>query len=121
MLATRHVRPDPWTPPASSAVAMLRDGDALIATMTGTDGPIGIRELTCTHRDEAAHVWFLHKVVELIGQRDRLLIIGPYPIGQECERAYVLEYGRAGRLIDVEPLADMDREDLEARVRELAG
>lgn len=63
---------------------------------------------------------YLAQVVRAIGDRQRILILGPSSIRLALERDYVAIYRRPDRLIDVEPGGLFSPDDLVDRVRTLA-
>jgi hypothetical protein len=102
---------------STAAVAWIDDQEALVARM----GPEG-RISTCgIVRGDEPEGDFLAQVVRAIGDRERVVLLGPDAERLELEREYVLVYRRPDRLVDVEPAGRVDPEALVARLRELAG
>lgn len=64
---------------------------------------------------------YLAIVVRAIGDRERVVILGPSSMRLALEREYVALHHRPDRLVDVEPAGAPDRDDLVRRLRELAG
>ncbi len=62
---------------------------------------------------------FLARVVDEIGDRDRVVILGPDSMRVELEREYVTINRHPDRLVDVEGAAALDRADLVARLARL--
>jgi hypothetical protein len=90
-----------------NAVVALRDADG--------------RETTCTiSRGGCPTAGYLELVVRAIGDRERVVILGPGPARLDLERAYVAIYHRPDRLVDVEPSGPVAAADLVRRVRQLA-
>lgn len=101
---------------ATSAVAWINGRQAMVATM-GHDGRI----LTC----EISRGWlpepsYLAQVVHVIGDRQRVVILGPNSVRLALEREYVAIYQRPDRLVDVEPGGTPDLPQLVDRLRTLA-
>ena len=84
---------------------------------TDIDGMIMLSTVERGIRSEGE---FLGTVVRRIGDRERVMILGPGSSRMALERAYVAIDRRADRLIDVEPAGAIDEEDLVERVRVLA-
>ena len=64
---------------------------------------------------------YLAIVVHAIGDRERVVILGPSSMRLALEREYVAIHHRPARLVDVEPAGALDPTELVRRVRELAG
>jgi hypothetical protein len=102
------------TPP--SAVAWIGDRHAVVAEIDAT-GHI----MTCTiERQGAPEQRYVALVVEAIGDRQRVVILGPGNTRLLLERAYVSIYHRPDRLVDVEEAGAVAEADLVRRLRELA-
>ena len=71
-------------------------------------------------RGSLAELDYLARVVRLIGDRERVVILGPSSIRLALEREYVSIYRRPERLVDVEPAGAISPEDLVDRLRGLA-
>ena len=98
------------------AVAWIDEHGALLA-LIDADG----RVATCTiTRGRSPMEAFLSLVIRAIGDRDRVVILGPGPARLALEREYVSIYQRPDRLVDVEPAGVVSETDLIWRVRELA-
>ncbi|HLO36825.1 MAG TPA: hypothetical protein VK194_12110, partial [Candidatus Deferrimicrobium sp.] len=63
---------------------------------------------------------YLADVVREIGDRERVMILGPNEVRLDLEREYVAIYRRPERLVDVEPAGRLDAEALVRRARRLA-
>jgi len=107
----------PRTRVVPSAVAWINGLRAIVA-VAGGDGRVSTCEFTRGWLTEPA---YLAQVVRLIGDRDRVMILGPSAIRLALERDYVAEFHRPDRLVDVEPVGRVSREELVDRVRTLAG
>jgi hypothetical protein len=62
----------------------------------------------------------LAAVAHAIGDRDRILVLGPEPSRTSLEREYVSIFRRPDRLVDMEPEGPVSRADLVALLREQA-
>lgn len=99
-----------------SAIAWI-DGDQAIIARVGADG----RESTCDiTRGSLPEPAYLALVVRAIGDRQRVLILGPSDLRLGLEREYVSIYRRPDRLVDVEPSGPVDRETLIEQLRTFA-
>jgi hypothetical protein len=107
-------------PPASDlalcAVAWIDEHHAIIAT----SGQGGIS--TCTIKRGSEPESAYHElVIRAIGDRQRVVIMGPSFDRIALERAYVAMYQRPDRLVDVEPSEPIGEAALIERLRQLAG
>jgi hypothetical protein len=102
--------------PAESAVAWINGQRAIVATMS-RDGGIFTCEI---NRGLSPEPSYLALVVRALGDRDRVVILGPSSARLALEREYVAIYHRPERLLDVEPVGAIETEDLVARLRILA-
>jgi len=103
-------------PVARSAVAWIDADDALVACIA-PDGTVS----TCRiERGGLSDLAYLTHVVRAIGDRERVIILGPGPMRLALEREYVAIYRRPDRLVDVEPSGPVAEQDLVSRVRSLA-
>jgi hypothetical protein len=101
---------------ASSAVAWINGRQASVAAMSG-DGSTSTCEISRGSLSEAA---YLAQVVRLIGDRQRVVILGPSSVRLALEREYVAMFRRPDRLVDVEPAGPVTLEELVDRLRTLA-
>ena len=101
---------------APSAVVWINGRQAIVAGM-GRDGRISTSEIT---RGSMREQPYLAQVVRAIGDRQRVLILGPSSIRLALERDYVAMYRRPDRLVDVEPAGTFSPDELVDRVRTLA-
>ena len=99
------------------AVTWIDRDRALVAR----DRPDGGIAISAVDRDRAERTVYLGRVACEIGDRDRLVIMGPGPLRTELEREYVVTYRRPDRLLDVEPAAEMTEAELVRRLDELNG
>jgi hypothetical protein len=99
-----------------SAVVWLNGREARVAR-TGTRG----RPVVVTIRRGVGEVDpFLLRVVREIGDRERVVILGPGSARLALEREYVSLYRRPERLVDVEPEGAVTSADLMERLSTLA-
>ncbi len=99
----------------SCAVTWINGREAMIARTTG-DSRTSVVEV---HRQAGPESVFLAHVVRAIGDRQRVLILGPSSTRLDLEREYVLVYRRPERLVDVEPAGPITSDDLVGRLRTL--
>ena len=99
-----------------SAVCWIDGAEAIVAAMS-RDGRISTCEMNRGWLPEAS---YLAQVVRLIGDRERLTILGPSSMRLLLEREYVAVFHRPDRLIDVEPEGPVAIEELIERVQALA-
>jgi hypothetical protein len=102
-----------------SAVAWIDDRHAYVAT-NAASGDLLFTEIR-PRSDVAEHdATYLARVVDAIGDRERIAILGPDEQRLALEREYVLIFRRPDRLIDVEPSSLADRIEIAERLRALA-
>jgi hypothetical protein len=89
---------------------------AIVARMS-YDGLVSTCEID---RGAEPELSYLAMVVRAIGNRERVLILGPGSMRLALEREYVAMYRRPDRLVDVEPARPMDRDRVVDRLRDLA-
>ena len=82
-----------------SAVAWINGRQAIVVTMSH-DGLVSTCEISRGWLPEPA---YLAQVVRVIGDRQRLVILGPSSARLALEREYVALFRRPDRLVDVEP------------------
>jgi hypothetical protein len=99
-----------------SAVAWIDGPQASVAMMSG-DGSISTCEISRGKLSEEA---YLAQVVRVIGDRQRVVILGPSSARLALEREYVAIFRRPDRLVDVEPAGPVSAEQLVDRLRTLA-
>jgi hypothetical protein len=81
------------------------------------DGRISTCEITRGWLSEPS---YLAQLVHVIGDRQRVVILGPSSVRLALEREYVAMFRRPDRLVDVEPAGPVSTEDLIDRLRILA-
>jgi hypothetical protein len=101
----------------ASAVVWINGRRAIVVTMS-SDGTTLTSEIYRGHEPELS---YLALVVQVIGDRQRVLILGPSSVRLSLEREYVAVFRRRDRLVDVEPAGTIDAEELVVRLRALAG
>jgi hypothetical protein len=101
---------------APSAVVWINGRQAVVAAMSH-DGHISTCEISRGWLSQPA---YLAQVVRVIGDRQRVVILGPSSVRLGLEREYVTIFRRPDRLVDVEPAGPVSREDLVDRLRTLA-
>lgn len=101
---------------APSAAVWINGRQAVVAAVSD-DGRISTCEITRGWMREQP---YLAQVIRVIGDRQRVLILGPSSIRLALEREYVAMYRRPDRLIDVKPASPVSPEELIERVRTLA-
>jgi len=106
----------PVTGTRPSAVVWIDDRHAYVAT-NATSGDVMFSEVRPRDGDERT---YLTRVVDTIGDRERIAILGPDTSRLALEREYVLIFRRPDRLIDVEPSSLADRIEIAERLRLLA-
>ena len=102
-----------------SAVAWIDDGHAYVAT-NAANGDLLFSEVLPRPGGDDHDETYLARVVDAIGDRERIAILGPDAQRLALEREYVLIFHRPERLIDVEPSAEADRIEIAERLRILA-
>ena len=117
-IATPAVRPV-VTPPATrtSAVVWINGRRALVAR---SEPEHGVSTHPLDRGIEPESAW-LARVVEAIGDRERVVILGPGSERLALEREYVAIFRRPDRLVDVEPGGPVDEAELVTRLRQLTG
>jgi hypothetical protein len=106
--ATRRVSP--------TAAVWIDERRAMVARMR-PDGQVSTCEIERSSLPEPA---YLAQVVRTIGDRERVLILGPGRDRLALEREYVSVFQRPDRLVDVEPADPTDLEALVDRLRRFA-
>jgi len=99
-----------------SAVAWIGELRATVATSSR-----GGRISTCeVNRGWLREASYLAQVVRLIGDRERVAILGPGVLRFALERDYVELFKRPDRVIDVQPAGRVPTDELVDRVRKLS-
>ena len=99
-----------------SAVIWIDERTASIATMAG-DGRAATNRIERGLEPEPS---YLARVVRAIGDRERVVVLGPNDMRLALEREYVAIHHRPDRLVDVEPARGITELELLRRLRELA-
>ena len=107
---------DPTTSSVSSAVVWLNGRQAVVAGIA-SDGQV---TRAVVNRGAESELEYLAAVVRSIGDRERVMILGPNRARLELEREYVAIYRRPERLVDVEPAGRLAADALVERLRRLA-
>ena len=116
MAGTQTLGPTAREAAAPSAVVWI-DGRQALAALMSHDGRISTCEVS---RGWLAQPSYLAHVVRVVGDRQRVVILGPSSVRSALERTYVTMFRRADRLVDVEPAGPVSPDDLVDRVRTLA-
>jgi hypothetical protein len=101
---------------APSAVVWINGRQAVVVAMS-RDGRISTCEIS---RGWLPQPSYLAQVVRVIGDRQRVVILGPSSVRLALEREYVALFRRPDRLVDVEPAGPVSSEELVDRLRTLA-
>ncbi len=100
-----------------SAVIWISGRHAVVAR-ADADGFVS----TCRiERGSEPDTAYLALVLRAIGDRERVVIMGPGPARLELEREYVAIHRHPDRLVDVEPAGPSDELELLRRLREISG
>lgn len=103
-------------PAIPCAVVWINGRGALIAVLD-EDGELATSTIERRSQDEAQ---FLSRVVSAIGDRERVMILGPGAARLALEREYVDIHRRPDHLVDVEPAGLLEAPDVVDRLRQLA-
>ncbi len=101
---------------APSAVVWINGRRANVVAMN-SDGRISTCDISRGRLPEGS---YLAQVVRAIGDRQRVVILGPGFARLALEREYVAMFRRPDRLVDVEPAGPVSSEELVDRLRTLA-
>jgi hypothetical protein len=104
-------------PSPTGAVVYIADDHAAIVTIA-SDGRIRTSEIDRGWWPEAR---FVSKIVRIVGDRDRVAILGVTDARLALEREYTAEFRRPDHLIDVEGPGDGTLDELVSRLKVLAG
>lgn len=99
------------------AVVWVNGRQAVVATGSRRGRPTVV-EVTREIEPEGS---FLGRVVREIGDRERVVILGPGSARLALEREYVSMYQRPDRLVDVEPAGPVTERELVERLGALTG
>jgi hypothetical protein len=116
MAGTQVLGPAACEAAAPSAVVWINGRQAVVAAMSH-DGRISTCEIS---RGWLSQSSYLAQVVRVIGDRQRVVILGPSSVRLALEREYVAIFRRPDRLVDVVPAGPVFREELVDRLRTLA-
>jgi hypothetical protein len=100
----------------STAVAYV-DRDHALIVKTTADGAVGVIDIP---RRWPEDVSYLLRIVDQVGDRERVVILGPDTLRLELEREYVAVYHRPDRMVDVERTAHETAGHLISRLAELS-
>ena len=115
---TKTPTEDPTLPRATaSAVVWVDATRAIVASVEG-DGQTSTCDI---NRGSLHESGYLEQVVRAVGDRRRVMILGPDAERLALEREYVAVYHRPERLVDVEPAQVVSRDELLELARTLAG
>lgn len=101
-----------------SAVTWIDDRHAMVATNT-REGRVALHEIARRGGVDGLDETYLARVVDEIGDRERVVILGPNVLRLALEREYVSIYQRPERLVDVELSESLDDAGLAERLRDL--
>ena len=99
------------------AVAWIGDDWASVARM----GPDGIISTSAIHRGAERESSYLELIARVLGDAQRVVVLGPSSMRLALERAYVALYRWPDRLIDLEHSEAIAEAELIERVRNLSG
>jgi hypothetical protein len=100
----------------TSAVVWINGRHAVVARMDAAG-----RITTCEiERGLEPEPSYLRLVIRALGDRERVVILGPSSVRLALEREYVAIYRRPDRLVDVEPSGLVDEAELVDRLRQLS-
>jgi hypothetical protein len=116
MVGTQVLDPAASATTAASAVAWINGREAVVVAMD-REGQISSCEI---NRGWLPRPAYLAQVVRVIGDRQRVAILGPSSVRQALEREYVGSFGRPDHLVDVEPAGRVPFEELVDHLRTLA-
>lgn len=109
---------DPTVPQATPSAVVWIDATHAIVASVESDGQGSTCEVTRGSLHESG---YLEQVVRAVGDRRRVMILGPDAARLALEREYVAVYHRPERLVDVEPAQVVGRDELLDLARTLAG
>ena len=101
--------------PLTAAVAWVDPVRAFIATTT-PGGSILVEEIRA---DDAAETPYLARIVDEIGDSDRVVILGPSEERVLVEREYSAVFHRPDRIIDVEHVERITEHELVTRLHQV--
>ena len=101
-----------------SAVAWVDEHHAIVARSVADDD-IVVSELAARTAGDRPDTTYLARVVDEIGDQDRLVILGPSSTRLALEREYVTIFHRPDRLLDVEFAEPLGRDAIVERLRSI--
>jgi hypothetical protein len=116
MAGTQALDPAARETATPSAVVWINGRQAFVAEMSH-DGRVSTCEISRGCLSEPSYV---AQVVRVIGDRQRVVILGPSSVRLALEREYVAMFRRPDRLVDVEPAGPVSPEALVDRLHALA-
>jgi len=99
----------------SGAVTWIDSTRAIVAR-TGRNGRISVSVVRPDPELVDERIPFLNRVVDEIGDRDRVVIMGPDAMRVELEREYVSIFQRPDRIVDVEASGPTEQTELVRRL-----
>ncbi|MFZ5853086.1 MAG: hypothetical protein ACOYXS_01095 [Chloroflexota bacterium] len=99
----------------SGAVTWIDSTRAIVAR-TGRNGRISVSVIRPDPELVEERIPFLSQVVDEIGDRDRVVIMGPDAMRVELEREYVTIFQRPDRIVDVETSGPTEQTELVRRL-----
>lgn len=111
-------QPTHVVPPASPcAVAWIGDEWTSVAQMSGD----GVISTTAIHRGAEPESRYLELIARVLGDAQRVVVLGPSSMRLALERAYVTLYRWPDRLVEVEHSDAYREAELIERLRTLSG
>jgi hypothetical protein len=120
---TRPRTPRPVVPVlrhATAAIAWIDAHHALIVR-TAANRQVEFREIEAAPDPGGERSPYLAQVAHELGDRDRIVVLGPGTQRLDLERQYVGIYHNPDRIVDVDESDAMGREELVARLHEFTG
>jgi hypothetical protein len=99
------------------SAAVYVDSDHAIVARTTIDGAIAVTDIRRRRPEDLSYVI---RIVDEIGERERVVIVGPDEARLEVEREYVTVFHRPDVLVDVEPSAHETAAQVISRLERLA-
>ena len=105
---------------ATAAIAWIDARHALIAR-TAANRQVEFTEVKATPDPAGERSPYLAKVAHELGDRDRIVVLGPGTQRLDLERQYVGIYHHPDRIVDVDESDMVDRDGLLARLQDITG
>jgi hypothetical protein len=105
---------------ATAAIAWIDARHALIVR-TAADRQVEFREIEAAPDPVGVRSPYLAQVAHELGDRDRIVVLGPGTQRLDLERQLVGIYHHPDRIVDVDESDTIDRDGLVARLHELTG